>query len=191
MTVLTDMDGVLGDLITPWIARINKVHGTSVKPSDIREWDLRKAFPDLSGNQIYAPLNEASLWDEVKPIPGADNALKMLIMDGHKVFVVTSATRTTIEIKLTHFLFKHFPFLSEDNLVVTRHKELVDGDVLIDDGVHNFGRVRGLNILFDAPHNRSVSASSINAVRRTNWQDIYYTISQYNKIGGRYGQTNP
>lgn len=184
MTILVDMDGVLGDLITPWIARLNFRYCTDVKPEKIKEWDLRKAFPELSGNQIYEPLHDPGLWDDVKPVPGAQAMLKRLVDDGHNVYVVTSASRNTASIKLTHFLFKHYKFLSDDNVIITRHKELIDGDVLIDDGPHNFGRVRGLNILFDAPHNRSIPAKSLDAVRETSWEGVYYTINKYLKENG-------
>ena len=47
LTVLIDMDDTLEDLCSEWVKYLNNKHGTSVKHSDITDWDMTKAFPSL------------------------------------------------------------------------------------------------------------------------------------------------
>ena len=40
----------------------------------------------------------------------------------------------------------NLPFLSRDNFIIAKRKELVRGDVLFDDGPHNLGTYPGITI---------------------------------------------
>lgn len=174
--ILIDMDNTIGDLLTPWCEMLNERHGTSVLPDDIREWDMRVAFPSLSGNQIYAPLKEPELWDRMRPFPLAQHYVQRLMDEGYCVVILTSANRYSASIKLTHFLFKHFQFLSDRDVIIARQKDLIDGDVIVDDAPHNLKRDRKLKILMSAGHNAGFDEKSVGAVRATNWEQIYKII---------------
>ena len=79
LTILIDMDDTMVDLMSVWIQRLNKQYGLSIKNSDICVWDLMQIFTTLTKEQIYAPLHDASLWDELKPIEGSGKYIKKLM----------------------------------------------------------------------------------------------------------------
>ena len=176
LTVLVDFDQTLNNLNEAWVQYLNEKHGTTVSPNDIREWDMNKAFPTLKAKDIYEPLKTEELWERVVPLPGAYDGVCNLKRDGHKVLVVTTSNPTTVPIKLEKVLFRYFPFFTYNDVVITSHKQLMLGDVLIDDAPHNL--VGGLykRILMTAPHNKSLNERTIMAARANSWDEAYELV---------------
>lgn len=177
LTILIDMDDTIEYLGKAWVEYLNKRHGTTVAHHDLQFWDVSLAFPDLTNDQVYAPLHEDAFWETVKPIPGASEAIKKLIDDGHDVYIVTASTWQTLPSKMKNVLFKYFPFIHWDHVIVTHNKQLINGDILVDDGPHNLVDGNYWKILMDAPHNWNFDAKSIGAFRFTKWDDIYEFIT--------------
>ena len=137
LTILVDMDDTIENLAEAWVAYLNARHQTSTNLSDITDWDISKAFPTLTKEQVYAPLFEDAFWSWVKPMEGASEALQKLIADGHTVLIVTTSNYQTLAAKMEQVLFHYFPFLTWNDVIITAHKQLIKGDVLVDDGIHN------------------------------------------------------
>lgn len=176
LTVLVDMDDTIEGLSLAWCQYLNWKYGTNVPYESVNQWDVSKAFPTLTREQVYAPLLEDDFWDWVKPIDGAVEALQKMIEDGHDVLIVTASTYVTIRAKAEKVLFKYFPFLTWDDVIVTSRKQLINGDVLIDDGVHNHYGGSYRKILMDAIHNRGIDASVLGSVRVMNWDEAYIEV---------------
>jgi 5'(3')-deoxyribonucleotidase/glutaredoxin len=179
LTVLVDMDDTIEDLLGAWVATLNQQYGTSVDPNDVSDWDVAKFFPTLTKPQVFAPIYSDDFWRTVKPIDGAADALQQLIADGHRVYIVTSSFYETLAVKMTDVLFRYFHFLKWEDVIITSHKQLIHGDVLVDDGVHNLEGGDYLKILMDAPHNRSYDAEQGGMHRVTGWDEAYDIITQY------------
>lgn len=179
LTILVDMDDTIEDLLSAWVAYLNEKHGTSIQKDDVAQWDISKSFPMLNREQVYEPLYLDSFWLSVKPIDGAAGALQKLVADGHQVLIVTTSSYETLRTKMEEVLFKYFPFLSWDDVIVTSRKQLVNGDVLVDDATHNLEGGQYLRVLMDAPHNRAYDAESNGMIRVYNWSEAYKVISQY------------
>lgn len=175
LTILVDVDNVLEDLHTPWVVAVNKKYGTDVKPEDITSWNIERFFDGLSRNQVFSPLHTAELWESLEPLKGSQKYLKMLIKDGHKVFLLTSAHPDTIPLKFK-FLQKHFPFIPFRDVIISSHKQMVIGDVLIDDAPHNLKNGCYQGILVDSPHNKSFDESAYGFYRAKNWAEIYEIV---------------
>ena len=182
MTVLIDMDDVLECLLEAWLNYNNEKFGTHVTLEDICEWDLSKAFPGFTKEAVYAAELDASIWKTVKPMPGADEALRKLISDGHSIYVVTATMYETLQAKMDDVLFKYFPYLSWDQVIIANNKHLIKGDVLIDDGPHNLTGGEYEKILFTAPHNRFFDEKEIGAVRVSNWNEAYEEVCRIDRI---------
>lgn len=176
MTILVDMDDVLEDLTGAWIDWLNSLHGYEVDKNAPRNWDMRYSFPELSEEDIYRPLYQDEFWETVKPIPGAAETLERLISEGHEVYVVTASNYQTIKTKMESVLFRYFPFLEWDNVIITSRKGMINGDVLIDDAPHNLLDVDCGRILMDAPHNRSFNAEMYGIYRVHSWKEAYRTV---------------
>lgn len=107
------------------------------------------------------------MWKRVTPLPGAVEYLKRLIDDGHKVVIVTASHQNTVAMKLNNVLFRYFPYLTTSDVIITSQKQLVCGDVMIDDAPHNLVGGNYYGILVTAPHNRAYDAESNGFVMQT------------------------
>ncbi len=178
MKILIDMDDVLEQLVPAWVEYMNVHYGTNTKPEDVCDWNMTLAFPTVSPDIVYkAPLHD-DFWDDVKPMPGADEALKKLIAEGHEIYVVTASYYQTLPVKMDNVLFKWFPYLKWEQVIISSNKQIIAGDILIDDGPHNLTGGSYRKILFSQPHNRNFDEKSVGAVRVHNWDEAYAEIQK-------------
>ena len=178
LVILVDMDGTIEDLLTVWLDRVNKRYGYDVKPCDLTSWDIDEAYPGLSMDQIKDILNDGSVWGEVKPIPYAAEVLQEFIADGHEVYIVSASNHETLHEKMHDLLFRYFPFLSWDNVIITTHKQLIKADVLIDDGIHNLIGGSYAKVLYDTTYNRNVDDEAHGFIRVHNWHEVKEVIDK-------------
>lgn len=180
ITVLVDMDDTIENLCDAWVNYLNKEHNLSVSPSDIVHWDMCKAFPSLSKTQVYKPLHDPNMWKSVTPKKDAQIYLKRLIDDGYSVYLCTSTNYDVTTPKMTYILNRYFPYIDWKKLITAHDKFMVRGDIIIDDGPHNFDSSRRLCILYDTPHNQEFDdCASSNTVRAHGWEDVYNIVGRY------------
>lgn len=181
LTILVDMDDTIEGLVDAWVRWLNTYNGTSVQRNDITDWEITSFFPQLTAEEVYAPLEVNDFWKTVRPFEDAQKYLQRLISDGHKVFIVTASDYRTLPSKMENVLFKYFPMFTWNDVIITSHKQLVKGDVLVDDGVHNLLGGDYEKLLMDAPHNRSFDAEKNGMKRVMNWQEAYTQICEISK----------
>ncbi len=181
MVILVDMDDTIEALLDAWLDKINKKYGRSVSRDDIVSWDTTSAFPGLTKDEVYGILLDNEFWKDVKPIPGAAEALEHFISEGHSVYIVTATHYSSLRGKMEYLLFKYFPFIPWDNVIITSRKQMIKGDVLIDDGVHNLIGGDFKKILVDAPYNRDFDAEANGMIRVYNWTEIRKIIDGMGK----------
>ena len=183
MIILVDMDDTIEQLLKTWLARINEQCGRCVAPDDVKEWNLAAAYPGLTQEQVYGVADVPGFWKDVEPVPGAAEALKHFMDEGHEVYIVTATESGHVEEKMRDVLFRYFPFLSWSQVIITSRKQLIRGDVLIDDGIHNLEGGAYRKILVTAPYNRYYDAEANGMIRVHNWDEIVRIIDEMAKEG--------
>jgi len=178
LTVLIDLDDTIEDLLGAWVAWLNTQNGTKVNKDSVTKWDVAAFFPGIARDKVYEPIARDDFWETVKPIDDAAAYIQKLMNDGHRVLIVTASDYRTLRSKMEKVLFRYFPMFSWDDVIVTSHKQLVKGDVLVDDGVHNLIGGSYEKLLMDAPHNRAFDAKANGMTRVKNWSDIYKIICE-------------
>ena len=178
LTILVDMDDTIEGLLQAWVDYLNNRHGTAVKKDDVTDWNVHLFFPEIHRSKVYAPLRDNRFWGTVKPFDTAAEYLQRLKDDGHNVFIVTASDYRTIRSKMDSVLFRHFPMFTWKDVIITSHKQLVRGDVLVDDGIHNLVGGSYEKLLMDAPHNRRFDAEANGMTRVMNWSDAYTKICE-------------
>ena len=175
MKIGIDFDGVMNDMIVTWVEWLNRDHkGYNVSPQDIVDWEMSKQYPALTREELYAPLNSPEFWDEVHIKPEAPEVIERLLAAGHEIYVVTSSQYNILSFKFDKCLFAHFPYLTKKNVIITYNKSLINVDLLLDDGVHNFKDFSGIKVVFDAPYNQKFEAD----YRVASWKEFYLLITQ-------------
>lgn len=178
MIILVDMDDTIEQLLKAWVSGVNKKYGRNVTVDEITEWDVSAAYPGLTWEQVYAVPMAHGFWRTVEPIPGAAESLRRLMAAGHEVYIVTATPYACVEEKMRDLLFTYFPFLSWDQVIITTRKQMIRGDVLIDDGVHNLEGGAYQKILMTAPHNRTYDAEANGMIRVQNWAQVEQVIAR-------------
>ena len=178
MVILVDMDDVVEQLIKAWVRGVNEAYGYNVSPEAVTRWRVSDAFPGLTWEQVYEIPMRPGFWDTVEPMPGAAEALKRLIDAGHEVYIVTATPFESAPEKICGYLFRHFPFLTPDKVILASRKQMIRGDVLIDDGVHNLEGGDYVKLLMTAPHNRAYDAAANGMLRVNDWAEIERAIAE-------------
>lgn len=146
-----DMDGVLGNLVSPWVRRINESEGENVSANDIKSWNIGRYFS--CGKRVYDYLS----YDLFRNLPVIEDSQRVVekLQDKFQVYIVTSATNNHDSLKAKmEWLEEHFPFIPASNIVLCGSKSIIKADYMIDDGIHNLEVFDGHGILFNASHNQ-------------------------------------
>lgn len=179
LTILVDMDDTIELLMDAWLKWLNSKFHRNVQLADVTNWDVSLAFPGLTHEQVYDILLEDDFWDTVQPMPGAPEALKSFQDQGHTIYIVTVNPYQTVRAKMEKVLFRYFPFLDWQHVIITSNKTMLKADVLIDDGVHNLENGDYAKILVDGPYNHDYNAESAGMKRVYNWGEI---VAEVNRI---------
>ena len=178
MTILVDMDDTIEQLLKEWIRSVNEKFGRSAAVDEVKSWNVAAVYPGLSWEDVYMVTVEPGFWGRVEPIPGAAEGLKKLMDRGHDVMIVTATYYESVPEKMRDLLFKYFPFLSWDQVIITSRKQLIKGDVLIDDGIHNLEGGDYAKVLMTAPHNQHYDAEANGMIRVHHWTEIEEVIAR-------------
>lgn len=153
--ILLDMDEVVAQCMKHWLERIYILHGEDVARDDIDRWEFHEHFKHTDKDDIYNILREPGFFAALEPIDGAIDGVKKLVDAGFDVVFVTSCAHGHSDKRA--WLKKHMPFFDRKNIIFAERKELVTGDIFVDDRPQNLYRWVRLNnknaICFTAPHN--------------------------------------
>jgi 5'(3')-deoxyribonucleotidase len=176
--IIIDLDDTLYDLCTPWIKYLNETTGKNIQPFEITNWNMSTYYPELSKTELYRPLNDCMVWPEVEVFENAVETINEFMREGHEVVFCTATHPIIVSKKMEQTVYRFFPNWDYHNLIICHKKDMIRGDVLIDDGPHNLKNFQGHRILFTAPHNRNINAGvELSAIRCNNWKDVQRTIS--------------
>ena len=190
LTILIDMDDTIEYLLADWLKWLNERYDTNVTEEDIHDYDITKAFPSLEPAEVYAPLQFHDLWANIKPIPGARYAIERMQNDGHEVYIVTSSNFQTINTKITCVLNRYFPSVDNSHVIIARKKQMIIGDIMIDDAPHNLIGGDYLKIMPTAAHNRDFDAQANGIFRVESWDEIYEIVCEYANLCGTWDKHN-
>lgn len=155
--ILVDVDGVVADLQGEWFARLHLDTGITIKPHEMAAWDYHLLWPADIQERYWRILDEADLYEFVRPLRGSGPEQVERLRSRGRVTFVTACSSPQMVAGKTDWLVRHGYTTSSrfaDDVVITRRKDVVRGDVLIDDYYGNLYGFRGDKILIDAPYNR-------------------------------------
>jgi len=178
-TLAFDVDGVVADLQTAWLARYNKDWNDDLTSEEITEWGSHKFVKPECGMKYYDYLEDPSLYDEVIPTTvkalECINDLKRL---GNRIIYVTTTVLGANGAKYKWLKKWGFVDRMEDYIEAT-DKNLVNADALIDDSSKNtrnwWSQGNKLTILVKRPHN---AWEKVPFYHTNDWDYIYNILSE-------------
>lgn len=185
LNIAVDIDGVLGDQVTPILLKINAEQGLNISKDDITRWN-----EPVGNNTIDIEIETALLNDDfilsMPLIEYSQEGMRNLGKHNH-IIIATNRPKQT-ERATIKWLQSNFAF---DEFYNTRHsgKNLIKADILIDDYINNilnFANSGRTGILFSQPWNYNSSCldhliNQHRVYRCINWKSVVYTIMNIRK----------
>ena len=182
MVLCVDVDNVICNLQEVIVNTFNKRYGSNYTLNDFTEYDIMNVLPTQDGIVMRDMYGETGLYDKVKPLPGAQEALKKLMNSGHQIYLVTDAVPKTYGEKVA-FIKRFFPFIDDAHIVCMRHKWMFKCDVMIEDNLSNLiAKPYYHRILINWPWNQSNKDYVYDINRCYNWDDVLAAINKINEL---------
>lgn len=181
MNIICDIDGVVCDLHTQWLSLYNFEYNDNLESKSVTHWDLHKFVKPECGMKIYSYLENAHIYDMVKPVNGALEGIINLRLAGNKIIYATKiskghAMRKKEWLEQWGFLDKSDQYVESEN----HDKGGLEADIMIDDYIKNFDGFLGKKILFSQPWNLSIE-DGFN-FRADSWEEVTDFIIGLNRF---------
>jgi 5'-nucleotidase len=152
MDLIMDIDGVLADLSTEWHRLYQRDYHDNWDVENAK-WDVHLYVKPECGMKIYDYLKDPCLYDNVKPIEGAIDAVNFL----KNYFRIIYATTSPIEtFGVKYYWLKRYDLISRlEDYIEIKDKSLLYADYLVDDKYENARDfVSGIGVLFTQSWNK-------------------------------------
>lgn len=170
-TILLDIDGVFIDIHTPLLEAANREFGTAYTLSSVTDFDFRKCLRREHGEWILKTyFQNPELYDDKEPDPSALRTVEYWRDHGYRVLAVSAPMDGHVQSKW-RFLRRFFPI---NDIYICGDKNLVQGDVLIDDAAHNLNEWPGPIICFNKPWNAAWEF----ARHASTWEQVRHHVSE-------------
>lgn len=175
LQLIIDSDEILFNTIKRVLDLYNEEYELNYTLEDINDWNLCNC--QLPGTNMTKYFEMPGFFKSLEPIDGAQEYLKKIYEDGHKILIATASPKFAILDKIEH-IRNTFPFLQDEDIVAITHKNLLKGDIMFDDGLHNISKsICDYPVIMNAPWNRS----GVKYKRVNSWKEFYEYVQEIAK----------
>ena len=159
-TIALDLDGVIWDMVRPWVAEYNRIYDDNLNYEDITDYDLTLFMKKCTREDYCHILTDPNFWQKVEPFKGNAEWLEKL-NNKYNVVIATKTDYRIFEMKVKR-IFELFPFIKYNQIICISQKEMLNVDCLVDDCIDNLNGV-GIprrrsrdkcRVIYDAPYNK-------------------------------------
>ena len=161
MKILVDMDGVLADYEGGFLKLWRTQHAEKpfIPIEQRTTFYVADQYPADLKDLVFKIFSSANFFRSLEPIDGGIKALNELKQMGQEVFICTSPLTSYRNCVLEKYEWVEAHLGKEwvDNLILSKDKTMIKGDILIDDRPN----IKGCDIpswehiLYDQPYNRT------------------------------------
>lgn len=158
LVVLVDADGTLNNLVVEYLRRANERFWLSLRIEDVTDYDMSLALPEALRSDPWRAWDEDGFVESLVPLDGAREAMEALRSDGHTVVAASAYMNPQSAKEKVEWLRRRMGFVERD-IVLGWRKELLDGNVFIDDSPEMLvrwqdGHAGGLALGIEWPYNQ-------------------------------------
>ena len=172
LQIVFDVDGVLADTQTEVLNRYNSEYGLQLSLEDITCWDLTRI--QKPGTDVIKYFTQPGFFACLKPIKGSQEIVDCLAAAVDELFVATSSPIEGLADKAL-WVRKYFPQIPPENIILITRKDMLLGDIILDDALHNLYPTNfRFPIVFDQPWNKSGKG----LIRAYDWYHFFEIVQK-------------
>lgn len=179
LKIILDCDDVLSRTNEEVIRIVNAGFDTSFTEEDITDWEYRKIRSVLPGIDMHRYFMRPGFFRDLELVEGAKEGVSKLLQVGHDVLVATAVPEYGYGDRIA-WIQENFPQLA-GSLVLTGRKDVLMGDIMLDDGIHNIrSSICRYPVIFEKPWNRYEPdfGNYLHVASWTEFLELVYLIEQ-------------
>lgn len=149
MLILIDFDDVIYPTLQEAIDTCNIKNGTNYTSNDIKDYfDIPKEIEECFRLVEYNQLDKNNAVSFIKKL-----------CEKHDVYILTASIHENLYEKID-WIETYLPEIGWNKTIVSRNKQMVNADVIVDDAWHNIkGHNAKYKFLYSMPHNLNIKPS--------------------------------
>lgn len=180
MVFCIDVNGTLNNLMEATLEEYNKKYSATYSLSDVTTYNLDNCFESNVVRRMKKIFCTADIWNKIKPMEGAQEALQKLINDGHQIYLATDNDPITYGDEIA-WIKRFFPFIDASKIICIKDKWILRADVMIEDNLQTLlARPYYHRILIDHPWNSAYEYRDFayDIYRCKTWKDVLNAINK-------------
>jgi 5'-nucleotidase len=174
---LCDIDGVVCNFVQMFLSAVEAATGIHADQKDIKTFYVEESLKlnDFQKKNVWDIVNSVGIAARMNPLPGAVEGVKALAKVSDLYFVTAPIdTSPTWDYDRRQWLIKHFGEELGKKVLFTASKEVVAGDIFIDDKPENLEEWKkawphGICVLWDQPYNQN---GHVRLPRTSDWSAV-------------------
>lgn len=178
LKIILDSDEVIVENIDKVLSLYNEEYGDNLKRDQILKWEI--STYQKEGANILKYFNMPGFFRDLPQIKDSKKYVQKLIEDGHDVVIATASPINGIVDKI-EFYQEHFPFIPYENIIPITRKDLLCGDIMLDDAPHNLRKSQCKHpVIFDNLWNQNMEEMPYlkDLKRVTSWKEFYEFVCE-------------
>lgn len=162
LKVILDYDDVLNLCNDMAVKRLGEEKGKEYSIEDITQWG--PTGDELDERLAY--FNDPEFMGSIPLRPGAKAFIYELSLMNVEIFIATSCASHCAGARVADII-RNFPWIDPGNILIGSRKDIILGDVMLDDGYHNLENAKvKYPVLFRRPWNRRITGiPAVNELR--------------------------
>lgn len=166
--LLIDMDECICNFLERLCLEYNYLYNKNLRPEEITSWDLA-SYIGVHGKEIF---KKPGFFINLKPFDNAINILFRLHYEKHDILIVTNPPNGVTAAEKYAWCKEYLSFIPQENIIMCARKDLIDGDLILDDCPKYLEEFKGISVCMDKLYNQNARCD----YRVSNWIEFYNLV---------------
>lgn len=195
MIIGIDIDDTMTNHCETWFDLYNKYFKSEEAPilklEDAYRWNFYDEWKTVDRDNLFNALKSENYFKNIHLVDNVFDVISQIIYSGHKVIIISSTNKEFQEPK-KKWLLEQLPLLTEEDIIFTVNKELINVDLMIDDNLAYAKRFKCPFLLYKQPWNtgRPQYEYSDNIINVGNWKEVEDILRNMEIIITQKGQVD-
>ena len=136
LRLIFDLDAIIANLLDSWLEWYNQAYDDDLIIDDLTSYHLEDHVKPECGKNVFKFFHPPERYGMIPILPGASEGLSYLRKAEHDILICTATAGSTAQQKY-EIVKRAAPWIKRENIFIGSRKEVLKGDVFIDDAPKN------------------------------------------------------